>query len=106
MNAPVEQATLPLESQLEARFGRFDEEHPEIWELFERFTFELIKGGHRHYGAAAIFERIRWHMTVTSRNSGFKLNNDFRAYYARKFHQEHPEHDGFFRTRQVRGESD
>jgi len=78
LNAPVEQATLPLESQLEARFGRFDEEHPEVWELFERFTFELIGGGHRHYGAAAIFERIRWHMTVTSMDSGFKLNNDFR----------------------------
>ena len=78
----------------------FHEQHPEVWDLFVRFTFEMINRGFNNYSANAIFERIRW-----EKDSGgdgktqFKLNNNYRAFYARRFMNIMPEHLGFFRTR-------
>ena len=71
--------------EIKEQVKRFDSEHPEMWKLFIRFTFE----------------RIRWEVdSVGGKDQAtFKLNNNYRAIYSRRFHQEHPEYDGFFRTR-------
>ena len=68
-----------------------------VWTLFERFTFEAIGEGREFYSANAIFELVRDAGVV--REGGVKLNNNFRAYYARMFHAKHQEHAGFFRNR-------
>jgi len=94
----VSQATL-FGSRLELAFLEFDRANPEVWRLFVRFTFQVIRSGRRHYGAKAVFERIRWHVALETTEVDFKLNNNFTAYYARKFHEEYPEHAGFFHTR-------
>jgi len=38
----------------------FHRRHPEVWELFVKFTFEMINRGYKNYSVNAIFERIRW----------------------------------------------
>ena len=38
----------------------FHEQHPEVWDLFVRFSFDVIKRGFSNYSVNAIFERIRW----------------------------------------------
>lgn len=80
---------------------RFDTEHPKMWKLFTRFTFDRIRRGHKHYSVNAIFERIRWEVDSVGGNdqATFKLNNNYRAIYSRRFHKEYPEYAGFFRTR-------
>jgi hypothetical protein len=87
--------------EIKEQVKRFDSEHPEMWKLFIRFTFDRIRRGHKHYSVNAIFERIRWEVdSVGGKDQAtFKLNNNYRAIYSRRFHQEHPEYDGFFRTR-------
>lgn len=82
---------------------KFHWDYPQIWELFEQFTFASINRGMEHYSSNAIFERIRWHIDIDTK-SEVKLNNNFRAYYARLFHVRHPEHDGFFRNRRLTSE--
>lgn len=82
------------------KFEKFHEENPMVYELLKRFTFQVIERGHKHYGIAAIFERIRWHTEIETTDPVFKLNNNLKAFYARMFHRDHPKHDGFFRTRQ------
>ena len=80
----------------------FHAQHPEVWELFVKFTFQMIERGFAHYSIAAIWERIRYEKDAGGDGTiEFKLNNNHRAYYARLFHHDHPEHDGFFRTRYV-----
>lgn len=79
----------------------FHTQNPHVYELFKQFTFQVIDAGFENYSVNAIFERIRWHTDIETRGSSFKLNNNHRAYYARLFHHDHPEHDGFFRTRYV-----
>ena len=81
---------------------RYNAEHPEIWKLFVRFTFDRIRRGHKHYSVNAVFERIRWHVDGVGGNNQatFKLNNNYRAFYARRFMKMYPKHEGFFRTRE------
>ena len=78
----------------------FHKAHPQVWILFDRFTRDRIKRGFKHYSAKAIFERVRWEtdQAITA-DEDFKLNNNFPAFYARRWMKMNPEHDGFFRTR-------
>jgi len=88
-----------------ARFAAIDAANPQIWELFQRFTFHMIRRGFSHYSARAVIHRVRWE-TATPLEDGtqFKINNNWSPFYARKFHKTYPEHDGFFRNRASRAD--
>ena len=90
-----------MNATLKNIWWEFHTQNPHVYELFKQFTFQVIDAGFENYSVNAIFERIRWHTDIETRGSSFKLNNNHRAYYARLFHHDHPEHDGFFRTRYV-----
>ena len=84
----------------------FHIQNPEVWDLFVQFTFEMIRRGFSNYSSNAIFERIRWEKDAGGDGtSQFKLNNNYRALYARRFMRMYPEHEGFFRTREQVSES-
>ena len=87
--------------QLNEKFLAFDTAHPDVWALFETFSIELIGRGRKHGSSDAVMHRIRWNYETSSENGAEhpKLNNIFSACYARKFHRQHPQHDGFFFTR-------
>ncbi len=79
----------------------FNKKHPDVWRLFCKFTFDLTHRGYKNYSVNAIFERIRWEKDAGGDGvTSFKLNNNYRAFYARAFMRKYPEHDGFFRTRE------
>ena len=87
--------------QLLDAFENFHEENPVVWDLFQQFALAAIERGSKHYSSNAIFERIRWHIEIETEGSNVKLNNNFRAYYARMFHLAKPQYDGFFRNRRL-----
>lgn len=91
--------------ELNEAFEAYDEAHPEVRDLFRRYTLQAIRAGRTHYSANAIFERIRWHYEVDRGEDDWKLNNNFRALYARQFMRDHPQYEGFFRTRTRRSEA-
>ncbi len=88
----------------------FHRQHPIVWDLFKRFTFEVLRKGFKNYSVNAIFERIRWEQDIMIganehlKDARFKLNNNYRAFYARRFMAAYPHHDGFFRTRKQTSE--
>jgi len=86
--------------QLREKAVEFNSEHPIVWELFCKFTFQRIYKGFENYSARGIFHRIRWEteQAVTA-DDDFKLNDHLSPFYARRFMKMYPEHDGFFRTR-------
>jgi len=86
------------------KWWQFHKDNPEVWNLFVRFTGHVIEAGYSNYSVNAIFERIRWHTTVETKGSGFKLNNNHRAYYARYFNHMFPQYGEFFRLRETRSE--
>ena len=94
---------LPFPSPLEEAFRRFDAENPEIYRLMCHFCDMALRAGRVRYSVNAIFERIRWHVEIDTRSEDpWKLNNNHRAFYARKWLAEHPETPRFFETREQR----
>jgi hypothetical protein len=85
----------------------FLEAHLDVWDLFVRFTFELIHKGHAHGGAKAVVERIRWHSFTSAHVADleFVCNNNSTASLARIFAATYPAHADFFRTRKRPTES-
>lgn len=91
--------------QILAAFLRFHSENPVVWDLFRRFARDAAGAGREHYSANAIFERIRWYLDVEIKSDReVKLNNNFRAYYARMFSATHSDAADLFRTRTLRSE--
>ena len=73
----------------------FHDRHPEVWQLFHQFAMEKVNLGFRHYGVSAVMERVRWETDAGGgRKEPFKINNNFRAFYARRFNRMHPEISG------------
>ena len=93
-------------TKLANRFIAFDHQNPRVWDLFVRFTHEAIRANHTTFSAQSIIERIRWKTNVETRDSKFKINNDFAAFYARKFHAMNPNLNGFFRTRKSQADDE
>lgn len=89
---------------LEKQFKEFDEANPNVWGMFQHFTNELIEKGHKKLSASLVTERIRWEsMVKTSSKDGFKISNNHRAYYARKWNELNNS-DAKFTSRVVRGQ--
>ncbi len=76
----------------------FDKEHPKVWEYFVKFTLESLERGFKVYSVNAIFERIRWKTDQPNvkGSSTFKLSNNHRPFYARRFMKEYPQYGNFF----------
>lgn len=89
---------------IKKQWWRWHRANPHVYELFKRFTFDVIKRGHKHYSSKAIFERIRWHTDIETTGEEFKMSNNYTPYYARLFMKDFPDHADFFRTKTLRSD--
>ncbi len=87
--------------EMRAQVRAFHVANPYIYKLFDHFTMQLISRGFSHYSVAGVFERIRWENSNANAEGGntFKLNNNYRAFYARAWMDKNPAFSDFFRTR-------
>ena len=82
-----------------ADFDAYDRANPAVWQLFERFALDAARRG-RIVGAKAIWERMRWECSVECKgDEDYKLNNNYTAWYVRKFREAHPGYGMIFATR-------
>jgi hypothetical protein len=79
--------------------ARWLAEHPSLYGDFESAALALHAEGKR-FGIGLLAERIRW--TNPARYSGFKINNNHRAYIARQLVSDHPELLATLRFRKTR----
>jgi hypothetical protein len=50
-----------------------------------------------------IANRIRWETSIETYSvEEYKISNDYIALYARKFMQDHPSYDGFFKIKEMK----
>lgn len=103
MNQTAFDFAAPFPAHIEkhrAAFNAYHAANPHVYETFKQFALEAIRAGLPKYSARAIVHRIRWHYDVeTRRTDDFKINNNHSPFYARRFLEEHPAHEGFFELR-------
>ena len=80
-------------------FKTFHSKNPEVYELFKTFTFRAINAGHIRLSSEMIINRIRWETSVVTSDKDYKINNDYKPFYARLFMEEHQTYGNFFNTR-------
>lgn len=87
--------------RIEHAFNEFHAEHPEVYRQLVRLAREWRSHGHAKLGIATLFEKLRWewHVSGLEDKDGFKLNNNYRALYARKIMADNPDLDGLFEIR-------
>jgi hypothetical protein len=91
----------PERPTIDERFRRFHRANPEVFTLFVRFAREAKARGKQRFGAKAIWERLRWEMSLQTGEAP-SLNNDYTACYARLAIETYPEEfAGFFETRRL-----
>jgi len=73
------------------RFWGYHQENPQVFKLFVTFARQLKTAGREYYGAKAIMERIRWHVSVETRGEDFKIGNNHTSCYARLLCVVYPE---------------
>lgn len=78
------------------RWWAWHKKNPQVWVLFQKFTFEAIRSGRTNYSHWAVVSRIRWETDIITKGNAFKISNDFIGYYARYFIHSYPEHKDFF----------
>lgn len=93
-----------LEATSQEAFDQYHSDNPKIYEKLLEFAFEAKRSGISHLGIGMLYERLRWYTSVEARNDAFKLNNNYRAFYARKMMSECPELIGLFETRKSKAD--
>lgn len=88
------------------RFRDYHEANPEIYRQLRRFALEARAAGAQRLSINLLFERLRWFTTVEAKGDPFKVNNTFRAWYARLLMQNEPDLAGVFETRKAEADQE
>ena len=72
---------------------------PEIYEMFEKLTLEMINSGRTRYSATLTLGRMKWDIDKREHECSFVVPTTIQPYFPRKFMAEHPEHLGFYETK-------
>lgn len=83
----------------EKKFWEYHRENPQVYALFDRFAREAVARGRKHFSAYMIFERMRWYTIIETGGDEYKLNNNYRPYYARLWLRKNPDHADLFEIR-------
>lgn len=88
---------------LDQQFEAFHAANPHVYEALRRLALDAARRG-RRLGIGALFEVLRWQyaMNTTDVDSDYKLNNNYRSFYARLLMEKEPELAGYFETRTLR----
>ena len=99
--------TVAPEATIEDRFLAFHHANPQVYSELVSQARLLKSSGCRCASIALLYERLRWlHFIATQGEEEFKLNNDFRALYARLIMDQETDLHGIFKTRKRAGEDE
>ena len=90
----------------EREFWEFHETNPHIADKLEELALQLRRAGIHRWGIKALWEVCRYELMLRTNASSrsFKLNNNYTSCYARLLMARNPELEGFFETREHRGD--
>jgi len=81
-------------------FRVFHAENPHVYAELRAGALRLHHAGWKHFGIARLYEGLRYQRALETTAKDWKLDNNFRALYARLLMEQEPELEGFFELRQ------
>lgn len=89
------------EDRIEREFKDFHAQYPEVYEQLTRLARTWKSNGTAKLGIATLFEVLRWNSHLNpNKDGGYKLNNNYRALYARLIMDQEPDLKGLFELRE------
>lgn len=89
-----------MTDRIAVKFAEFHMAHPWVYDRLRDLALDLRQNGVLHYGISGLYETLRYEASLKAKDEeGFKLNNNFRALYARELAQKEPALTEFFKFR-------
>ena len=101
----IEQKKKELQER-KLKWWEWHKNNPQVYDKFKLYTFDAIRSGRKNYSHWAIINRIRWNAEIETSGGDFKISNDYICFYARLFHAQFPEYEGFFKLKPLKEEKD
>jgi len=89
-----------------AAFEAYHQANPHVYAALRRFALDAKAKGCGRMSINLLHERVRWHTSVDARGDAFKVNNNWRPFYARLLMHREPALAGFFETRKAAADED
>lgn len=84
--------------------AEFHKDNPRVYRELRYLAMEaVVTHGRRRLGIGQLWERLRWEYEITTTETRPKLNNNYRAFYARLLMQSEPVLRDVFATRKASG---
>ncbi len=84
---------------LQDRFNTFHAENPHVLDTLLSLAQEAHTHGFKRIGIGMLYERARWELSLQTQGDVYRLNNDYRAFYARLIVDADPSLAGLFAMR-------
>ena len=92
---------VPRELSPREKFEEFHRDNPHVYRELRQLALDLVELGHERIGIGMLFEVLRWKRALRTTDDDFKLNNNYRARYARLLMEMEPRLAGKFEIRQI-----
>jgi hypothetical protein len=86
---------------IEDDFADFHRDNPHVYANLLSMALALKGRGRQFYGIGALAEVLRFQRALLTTDPDYKINNNYRALYARMLMDQEPELRDFFRTRRA-----
>jgi len=91
------------EATIREAFLRFHRENPHVYDELVKLALRARRRGVKRIGIGMLFEVLRWGHAMRTAGDDFRLNNNYRSYYARLLMRNEPELVGAFELRALHG---
>jgi hypothetical protein len=94
------QLALVFDATMAQRFEQFHQDNLHVYSTLVRLAKQWVAHtGRGKLGIGALYERARWEIAIQTKDPDYRLNNNFRAFYARLMMHNEPELRGLFELR-------
>lgn len=84
------------------KWVEFHYANPQVYYELRSLALKLVAKGHTTGAIGMLFEVVRWNRALRTTDEDFKLNNNYRAYYARLLAINEKKLANFFKLREQR----
>ncbi len=82
------------------QWWEFHQANDAVYGSLRQISLDLRRRGRERYGISGVFEVMRWHRAMSTTDQDYKINNNYKPFYARLLMRQEPELVGFFELRE------